>query len=501
VPTLVQSAVPSTGSPTGPPTGPAAVSAPRASRLRISADPRTWTTPVQLRAFTAAALSVTIVLGIVLAVSTGDVRDGLRRIGHQMGPQVVATSDLYFALNDMDAQVANVLLVGREQGLGVGRDQALAIYEQRRAQADHDLQQAAAAAGNDPVAAQALRGVLDALGRYEALASQALLLDQQGNHLAGRPPAAAVDLYRQATGLMKSTVLPAARNLTTANATALDHTYTAKRANATQAAVWVGLLALALLGILAGLQLYLIRRHHRLFSPAIGVATVAAAALLIAGVSVFTTEAEDLRVAKKDAFDSVLALSLARAISYDGNADESRFLVDPARAAQYQQSYFDKSQQIVGYPSTTLLSYEEILPESVKAVYGPSHAVRFSGYLGAEFRNITFPGERAAAEQTLTAYEAYQKDDLLMRQYASNGQLRKAIELDTSYAPGNSNHDFGVYDQALSSVIAINQKAFDQAISDGEGGLNGWTYVPPIGVVLLIGLVLAGVRPRLAEYR
>jgi hypothetical protein len=42
-------------------------------------------------------------------------------------------------------------------------------------------------------------------------------------------------------------------------------------------------------------------------------------------------------VAENDAFDSVLALSQMRAVSYDANADESRYLVDPARAGQYRQ--------------------------------------------------------------------------------------------------------------------------------------------------------------------
>ncbi len=39
-----------------------------------------------------------------------------------------------------------------------------------------------------------------------------------------------------------------------------------------------------------------------------------------------------MRAAKKDAFDSILALSQTRAVSYDANADESSYLVDPGRA-------------------------------------------------------------------------------------------------------------------------------------------------------------------------
>lgn len=50
-----------------------------------------------------------------------------------------------------------------------------------------------------------------------------------------------------------------------------------------------------------------------------------------------TSGAECLRVAKKDSFDSVLALNRARAVSYDANADESRYLADPQRADQYEK--------------------------------------------------------------------------------------------------------------------------------------------------------------------
>ena len=48
-------------------------------------------------------------------------------------------------------------------------------------------------------------------------------------------------------------------------------------------------------------------------------------------------------MAKSEAFDSIVALSQARAVSDDANADESRYLVDPARAGQYQQAFEDKS--------------------------------------------------------------------------------------------------------------------------------------------------------------
>ena len=52
------------------------------------------------------------------------------------------------------------------------------------------------------------------------------------------------------------------------------------------------------------------------------------------------------------------------------------------------------------------------------------------------------------------------------------------------------------------ALIAINQRAFTGAISAGQQDMNGWTGLIPGAAVAGIGiLVLAGVRPRLAEYR
>jgi hypothetical protein len=128
--------------------------------------------------------------------------------------------------------------------------------------------------------------------------------------------------------------------------------------------------------------------------------------------------------------------------------------------------------------------------------------VAFGGYLGAEFRNITFPGERAAAEKTLAAYQVYERDDRRIRALNHSGNLGAAIAFDTSYARGNSNWAFEQYDNALVSVIAINQHAFNTAIEAGWRGVRGWTGLIPAGAaVLVIALVIAGIRPRLAEYR
>jgi hypothetical protein len=480
-----------------------AVTAPRPGRRSASRLARWHNTPERIRGIVAIALVLTLTLGIVTALIFASVARGIRVIGNQAAPEVVATTDLYYRLNDMDAQVANVLLVGSKLGLGIDRRQALAIFEQDRTQADLDLQRAAIAAGTSPSAQRALRSVLNGLGQYESLVGQAIYIEGMGPSRPGRPPAAALALYRQATDLLQDHILPAASGLTTANAATLSQTYQARRSLAERGALLVLLIGLALIGLLAALQLYISATHRRLLAPALLAATLAAVLLTVTGSLSLEAEASHLKVAKQEAFDSILALSQARAVSDNANADESRFLVDPGRAAQYQDAFERKSQSLVrlaGVPS--VFQYDAALARAVNAYRANHGRLLFHGYFGVEFRNITFPGERAAAYKTLLAYQVYEKDDRHIRALNRSGNLSGAIAFDTSYAHGNSNWAFTQYDNALLALIGINQRAFNAAITGGEHGASGWNGPIPLGgTVIIVVLMLAGARPRLAEYR
>jgi hypothetical protein len=441
-----------------------------------------------------------VALSVLLSVEIRHEQDGLVAIGHRAGPEAVATSDLSFGLSDMDAQVANVLLVGDQNNLGITRAQALRIYDQRRQQVDHDVRQAAAVA-TDPATQRAIDDVLDRLGSYEALAAQTILLDQQTPHPAGHPSAATLARYRQATDLLNTQLLPAALQLTDRHAETLEATYQAQRGRIASERVLVIVVGAILVGILLALQLHLARRFRRLLNPAVAVATVLAVVGVALSVGLLSSEASHLRVAKKDAFDSILALIQARAISYDANADESRYLLDPDRADQYQQAFLTRSQQLVALPGATLATWDRDFAAALAAYQRNHDDVGWTGLFGTEFRNITFTGERASAHTTLLRYQTYQLDDRRIRGLATTGHLDDAIALCTSFAPGGSNDAFDRYDQSLAGLIAINQRAFDQAIAGGQGNLGGRTVAAWIGCAVVLALVAIGLRPRLAEYR
>jgi hypothetical protein len=453
---------------------------------------RTRSLPGRIR--TVAFLAV-IALAAVFAVAwlgVQNARDGLRVIGHDAGPQVVATGDLYYALSDMDAQLAAVLLMGRETNLGSGRGAALQRYDARRSEAHRALLQGSNLARSDPAAQQTARSILDALGRYEQLAGQAMQLDAQQSHQAGPPSPQVGALYRSAADVMKLDVLPKAYNLTLGNGATVRRTYESKHAAVLNGRTWVIVTGVLLIAILLGLQIYLARHFRRVVNPVLALATAGALVLIVGTAGLLTSQADHLRKAKEDGFDSVLSLSRARAISNNANADEIRYLLDPGLADTYEQVYLDKSQEILYVPAGNLDAYHREVDQRVSKGSG------FMGFLGTEALHVTLPGQRAALDRTLSGYEDVQQDDGRLRSLAAGaGGRHAAIEL----RMGTASADFARYDQALVSLTAIHQSAFQDAIHAGDKGLGGWSAGLPAAAVLIAVLVIIGVRPRLSEFR
>ncbi len=477
----------------------------RGGRLRTFFRGR-WlkTIPGRIRAHVVLCLAALVALLAVLSVAIGNARDSVQTIGHDAGPQVVATGTLYFALSDMDAQVSSILLIGREHGLGIGYDESLRVYEKRRAEADAAAVQAAQLAGRDPALKQTVQEVLDGLGKYERLVGQAMQLDAQANHAPGELPGPVIDAYRQATDLMKLQLLPKAYNITLDSGAHVRQSYEVKRSAVLAGRTWVAVTGLVALLLLIATQLYLARTFRRLLNPALVLATLATVVLTAVGAGLLTAHAGHIRKAKEDGFDSILQLSRARAISHSAFADESRYLLDPGRADTYEQTYLDKSLSVI-YPDlgdkpVNLENYYAGLEQKV-APYKPGQgAVPFLGFFGDEARTVDEGREADALAKTLQAYRTVQRNDQRMRQLAESGNRAGAIDHRMGRTSG-AIRDFGAFDASLSALTAVHQDAFDEAIRDADGGLRGWNAVPPAAAAVIALLILAGVRPRLAEFR
>ncbi|WP_416873868.1 hypothetical protein [Kitasatospora sp. SC0581] len=461
-----------------------------------------WTTPRLVRGLTALSLAALLALGATATAVLGGARDGTDTIGHRAAPQATRAADLYFALSDMDAQAANLLLVGADPDYTALRRQTLDAYEQRRAQADDDLQQAAQAAADDPAGQRAVQLVLGRLGGYEALVAQARLLEEQAKAPAGQPSPAALDTYRQATDLLRRQLLPAADQVTAANEATVEQVYSGQRRALGGGWWWllaVGLLALA---ALLGLQRALAVRYRRVLSPALAAVTVLTGVALVTALALAGRADDRLVTAKSNAYDSVIALSRARAVAYDMNADESRYLTDPSRAAAYEQGFLDKAQAIVRLDGAALPDYGARLADAAARHRADRTVVPFGGYLGSELHNITFAGEQDAAERVLDAFQQYQRTDRGIRELRDAGRLKEAVTLNTGLSKGQSDYDFGQLSTGIGDAIAINAGAMDRAVAATDDDLDGTTAALAGGaLVLALGLTAFGVRARLREYR
>lgn len=483
----------------------AAVPAPPAHRTPTpppgAARPRRRSVPTILRAALTATLALTLALGALCAAITAHATGSWTRIQQNLAPQVRHASGLSLALTDMDAEIANILVFGNARDLVGDRAQAQKLYAQDRASVSTELQGATVSAGNDAAAQNALVGVLNGLGQYEELASRATSLNDQANAPAGHPAPAALTAYRQATDLMRDSLLPAADKLIDTNNTSFTATYDDERSLLSDlrwAALGLGLLTV---GALVALQLLITRRFRRVINPALAAATLLCVTVIGTAVSMSGDEQHQLGIARHDAFDSVVALSAARAVGYDANADESRDLLDPERGGQYSDAFFGKSQQIARIDGSSLPTYSSDLDAARRAYLADHGDVRFGGYLGAEFRNITFSGERSAAERALAAWADYEHTDHTTREYLAAGRLDQAIHLNTSWAKGGSNHTFQQWDNAMRDDIAINDHAFSDAVASGRSELDSSLVLIISGTAVALALAAVGVRLRLREFR
>ncbi|WP_369185706.1 hypothetical protein [Streptomyces sp. Y1] len=454
-----------------------------------------------MRGLTGLCLVALLAAGTAAATVLGGARDGTDAIGHQAAPQVVRSADLYFALNDMDAQAANLLLFGADPDYAALRKATLDTYEQRRAQADSDLQRVTEAVAGDAAGQRAVQTVIGDLGQYEALVARAQLLEDQAHAQAGRPSADALASYRQATDLLRQRLLRAVDAVTDVNAAVVEQNYTDQR-DALAGGWWMilatGLLALAALALL---QRLLAVRFRRLLNVPLAATTLLALAGLVTALTLTSRADHQLVVAKSNSFDSVIALSRARAVAYDLNADESRYLTDPARAAAYEQSFLDKTQSFARIDGATLATYDDELAALAGRHRADHGQVGFGGYLGDELRNITFPGEQDAAERVLSAFQQYQRDDRRIRELNAQGKLKEAVTFDTGTTPGQSNADFDALSAALDDNRAINQRAFDAAVATTDHDLDATTAgVGAAALAVALVLTALGVRPRLREF-
>ncbi|SEC00926.1 hypothetical protein SAMN05216482_1765 [Streptomyces sp. PAN_FS17] len=319
----------------------------RRHRVTVPARLRLLRTATVLLATASAALL--LVAGIT-ALGTWDT------VADRDAPRTTSAAGLALALNDMDAQAANILLSSGDAGrgrLGTPYRKAVGLYGDARRGIGHELRTLAVAAQGNPADEKTVESLTDGFAEYQELVGRAL---ENDGRKGGKPDA--LDDHREATDLLQHRLLPEARTLVSSNDDAFEAHYNSARTTLTVQFTAVVALGVLLLAVLGFLQWYLARRFRRILNPGVLAATACALLAVILGGQMLSASSDQLRGARRDAFDSVVALSRARAIAYDANADESRYLLDPGRRDQYERAFLAKSQELYGIEGATLSSYD-----------------------------------------------------------------------------------------------------------------------------------------------
>ncbi|MEV0644343.1 hypothetical protein AB0I28_03680 [Phytomonospora sp. NPDC050363] len=428
---------------------------PKASRLlnRTGSTPGRLTLLMAVLAFLALASGVA---GVADVVSRDDLIDGVSDGSGRLG---LAALEVYQSLSDADATATSAFLAG-----GVESPELRDRYDEDINRASIQLATAAASittqAGADAVA----RLSAD-LPVYTGLIENARTYNQQG-----LPVGAAY--LREASGLMRDRLLPAAQELQDTAGSQLAETQ-----DSAATLPWIALAFILLtLGVLAFTQIDLTKRTNRVFNVGLLASTVAMVLVLgWLGVASFLA-AGHIDSGRESGSAQIERLAEARIAALQARSAESVTLI--ARGGKSAADY--------------------------EAVFVTQMGILLDGGSGplAKAREAnTDPELTPVLDQALATAQAWQEVHTTLRGDDQRGEYTKAVELALSTDEGGAAKLSRQLDDLLAQAI---QSAGDHFRAETKAASNALTGAG-IGVGLLAVVCLAGsangLQRRIAEYR
>ncbi len=430
-----------------PPAPPAGSSGPR----RLGATVRTTPGRLSITVFILVLLGMSVGVSSLLALQ--ERINALRNLTVVGGPSGASALDIYRSLSDADAAAASEFLAVRADPSGLR-----ARYLDDIARATSALTVASSYAANDPRALDELVVLASQIPVYTGLVETA-----RANNRQGFPVGSAY--LREASGLMRNTLLPAAQRLYEAEIGALAK---AKTSASTAPLAGLALIAAALLALLIT-QVTLARRTKRVFNVGLVVATLA---MLAAGTWMglaSSAMAEDLEIAHDQGAAQAQILTEARIAALHGRTDEALTLVGRGSGQDFEADFNATLQRL----DKLLLDAEaEALDESMRSTL-------------------------ALARDDLHEWLAVHKQ---VRQFDAEGRYPDAVALVTD--PTKSGPIlFAKLDKRLGDGIDEHRTLFVTGAAAAGKDLAG--LLPGVLVLTLVMLVgtAVGLWARIAEYR
>jgi hypothetical protein len=437
----------------------AAAVAPNPTRSRLQVVAReARRTPGTLLVALGAIWVLTLLTYLIARNGLIDARTSAQTIGRADEPNVVNARQIASSLTDMHAHVANAFLLG----FGEHSDD-WDVYERQRQTVASTL--ALVQQSNTAQAATATSSQLaQDYGVYQDRIARAAENQAQSFPVG-------MSYFREANDLIHQQLLPAADQLAQSGDSSLKDTFAGRVSSSVTAGSGVTIVGILLLATLVATQVFLMRRTHRTFNPALVGATLLAIVLIVRTADTLGTTSSRLTDARDGPYASLFALTQARVLGYSANTDKSLWLLsqqDPL----YQTSFDSTTQELTGLLNDAVNS----LPSAQRQT-GQAAQTELKNYLAivAQLRDKDRSGDHVGAVTDATGSDRTQ----------SNGALAQ-------------------FDQTLGQLIDANQNDFDariQQVQDDLGGPFGAETLLPITAVLIAALAWFGLQRRISEYR
>jgi hypothetical protein len=391
------------------------------------------------------------VVGLVGSVTRSSLIQGVRTTS---GPLTVQAQELYRALSDADATAASAFLAG-----GVEPADLRSRYESDIAAATSALAAAASDSDSDQPAVRQLSAQVPV---YTGLVETARTFNR-----LGLPVGAAY--LREASGLMRDQLLPAAQRLYRTDTERLN----ADRGDAGGLPWLALLLGAGTLAVLIWAQLRLSRQTRRTLNLGLVAASVVTLVMVLWIGLVWIAVASNLHASDRDGSSQVALLTRVRIAALQARADEALTLVARGNGGDFEKDFTAQLASLEG--SGGLLA-------KAHSAATRSDVVRAVDSATAEVRNWK---------------TVHQK----LRGLDDGGDFSAAVRLALSTETDGSAATFNRLDSALGQAIQRTGEAFGKRATQAASAIGGQSAAIAVLTVLLLAGVTIGYQRRIAEYR
>ena len=427
------------------------------------------TTPARLRLLLALLILLSLAWGVLAALTADQHASAAADVVAVSEPLSLDAEQIYTSLSDADATAANAFLAG-----GLEPAKARQRYQADITQAAIRIEAASALVGSSAARTQ-LPGHLTkqasaagtAVGDDLAILSGQLpaYTDEVGTARAdnrlGLPLGAAY--LREASGLLRGTLLPAASDIYIRESTLL--TSASAQATGLPLIVVAAIAGLGLGYVLFRSSRWLSRHTHRVVNYGLLLAALAGLVSLVWLVAAFVVGRGDLLHAQQQGSAPAQAFARAEVAALQAHADESLTLIDNGGDDSYQKDYLAQ-QKILGPGPGTLLA-------AVQAAGGP--------------------GSDVAAQA-----RAWYKAHAALRAKDDSGSHAAAVQ---SALNGDAATSFARLSTTLSQGINDHQAVFAASARSGRDAFTGLAVGMIVASLVMVGGCAWGLSRRLAEYR